>query len=110
RSEGRLSLAVGAKRPFASAERWCPMSTKKSSLTGISTTSSSPNRWFRKHFPRVARLHGDALLEMLPAKGKPQIKAISEDFMAAVLGEAGFPNEPVVYLEHERAFYRYDKE
>lgn len=71
----------------------------------------SPNKWFRKRFPRIARQYGDALCEQYPAKdkpGKPHVTTLSEDFFAAVLGEAGFPDAPAVYVEAEKRFYRYD--
>jgi putative DNA primase/helicase len=71
---------------------------------------TTPAAWFAAKFPELPDRHGDAVQEVWPIgdeKGQPFVKDVSEDFLAATLGESGKPTAPTVFVAHENRFYSY---
>src|SRR5688572_17119948 len=54
-------------------------------------------------FPKIFSVHGPALHVT-----NGSVKRISEDFFAELLGSAGQPDCPVVFIPEENRFYQYD--
>src|SRR5207247_1431835 len=69
--------------------------------------SSSPVGWFNKGFPSLSAEHGDAVLIRETRNGSLYVADISEDFVAATLGERGRPDTPTVFSPVEQKFYTY---
>ena len=74
-----------------------------------------PDEWFAKKYPALSEIYGPAVLieseESEDEDGppaKPIVKDLSEDFLAATLGELGTPEAPTVYVETEDRFYTYN--
>jgi len=70
----------------------------------------TPAAWFAAKFPALPDRHGDAVQEVWPKgedKDKPFVKDVSEDFLAATLGEDGTPAAPTVFAANENRFYTY---
>ena len=70
----------------------------------------TPAAWFSAKYPALPALHGDAVQEVVPAdedKGRPFVKDVSEDYLAATLGEGGTPAAPTVFAADEDRFYTY---
>ena len=70
----------------------------------------TPAEWFAAKYPLLPARHGVAVQEVSPAsadKGKPFVKDVSEDFLAATLGEDGTPAAPTVFAAKEERFYTY---
>lgn len=73
-------------------------------------TPDTPAAWFSARFPGLAKKYGDAVEEFYPDKDgsrRPFVKDLSEDFLAAVLGEDGSPQTPTVFATEEERFYTY---
>jgi P4 family phage/plasmid primase-like protien len=70
---------------------------------------AEPDAWFAARYPKLAEVYGPAvLLNAGEEDGPPMVKDLSEDFLAATLGEMGSPETPTVYLPQEGRFYRYE--
>ena len=69
----------------------------------------TPAAWFAAKFPALEKRHGLAVEEVRPAEkeAKPYVKDLSEDFLAATLGEDGAPESPTVFAAAENRFYTY---
>lgn len=70
---------------------------------------AEPSEWFATRYPKLAAMYGPAVLvgngeEDAP----PMVKDLSEDFLAATLGEMATPESPTVFVPQEERFYRYD--
>lgn len=73
----------------------------------------TPGEWFSCKFPNLERKYGPAVEEVWPdgtQKTLPYIKDLSEDFLAATLGEEGKPDAPTVFVAPEGRFYTYSPE
>lgn len=73
----------------------------------------TPAEWFAAKFPGLEERQGKAVEEALPRGkegGRPYVRDLSEDFLAATLGEDGTPEAPVVYVPVEDRFYRYSQQ
>lgn len=86
--------------------------TKWSEETGVAAAliaSDTPATWFNAKFPRLEEVYGVAVEEYYPEKNgqMPEVRDLSEDFMAATLGECGCPDEPTVFVATENRFYAY---
>ena len=69
----------------------------------------SPSEWFAQKFPALPKIYGDAALLISRKNGDlPYVKKLSEDYLAATLGDNGSPEQPAVYLAHEGRFFQYD--
>ena len=68
----------------------------------------TPAAWFAERYPALEK-HGGAVDEGYPEDddAKPYVKDVSEDFLAATLGEDGSPDAPTVYVAPEARFYTY---
>lgn len=69
--------------------------------------SATPSQWFSEKYPALVDVHGSPVHEEEDADGTTTVKDISEDFLAATLGEIGNPNEPTVFMPTEEKFYKY---
>src|ERR1044071_6670695 len=71
----------------------------------------TPAAWFSAKFPALEKRHGLAVEEVWPSEkeGKPYVKDLSEDFLAATLGEDGAPKSPSVFVAAENRFYTYSQ-
>ena len=68
----------------------------------------TPSQWFAEKFPLIADEHGAAVLEETDKKsGVVSVKDVSEDFLAATMGDKGTPDAPAVFLSTEGRFYIY---
>jgi putative DNA primase/helicase len=69
----------------------------------------TPEKWFAAQFPKLPERYGSAVEEVAPAKegGLPSVKDLSEDFLAASLGELGAPDSPAVFAATEERFFVY---
>src|ERR1043166_129342 len=70
----------------------------------------TPTAWFGAKFPRLPTRYGEAVQEVWPVdeeKGKPFVKDLSEDFLAATVGENGAPDAPTVFAVEEDRLYTY---
>ena len=69
----------------------------------------TPAAWFAAKFPELPKRLGDAVQEFLPdnEKQRPFVKDLSEDVLAATLGEDGSPKAPTVFATEEDRFYTY---
>lgn len=71
----------------------------------------TPAAWFGAKFPALPEQYGEAAMECWPAdddeEGRPFVKDLAEDFLAATLGELGAPTAPTVFLAVEGRFYTY---
>jgi P4 family phage/plasmid primase-like protien len=70
----------------------------------------TPAAWFAAKFPALEKRFGLAVEEVFPKDdkdGKPYVKDVAEDFVAATLGEAGTPGAPTVFVAPEARFYTY---
>ena len=74
-----------------------------------------PDEWFAKKYPALPDQYGPGvLLETPESKGEdesakmPIVKDLSEDFIAATLGEQGTPTAPTIFMATEERFYTYD--
>lgn len=70
----------------------------------------TPARWFAGRYPGLEQEFGRAVEEVYPEgedEGKPCVKDLSEDFLAATLGMKGSPAAPTVYVAPEGRFYTY---
>jgi hypothetical protein len=72
----------------------------------------TPAAWFASRYPTLEGVYGKAVEEAGPRKGEklPYVRDLSEDFLAATMGDAGTPTAPLVYVAHEDRFYRYTPE
>lgn len=73
-------------------------------------TADTPAAWFAQKFPALEKRFGLAAEEVYPEgekEGKPFIKDVAEDFLAATLGGEGTPGSPTVYVAPESRFYTY---
>ncbi len=69
----------------------------------------TPAAWFAAKFPALEKIYGAAVDEA-PGhddKSLPTVKDVSEDFLAATLGENGSPETPTVFACEENRFYSY---
>jgi putative DNA primase/helicase len=68
-----------------------------------------PAAWFAAKFPGLRDRYGDAVQEVVPSDGDKRgfVKDVSEDFLAATLGESGSPAAPTVFAAEEDRFYTY---
>jgi P4 family phage/plasmid primase-like protien len=71
----------------------------------------TPAAWFSAKFPGLEKAYGRAVQEAFPPDDKPDdlpwVKDVSEDFLAATLGEVGTPDAPTVFVAAENRFYTY---
>jgi P4 family phage/plasmid primase-like protien len=67
----------------------------------------SPGNWFRSKFPGLSDAFGEPVLEQLGKDGIVRVSNVSEDFLAATLGEEGSPACPAVFLPTEQKFFVY---
>ena len=70
----------------------------------------TPAAWFAAKYPKLPAQYGNAVQEVWPSgddKGKPFARDLSEDFLAATLGEKGAPDAPTVFAAEEERFYTY---
>lgn len=86
-----------------------PNSAAAPGLGGAPT--DSPVHWFASRYPKIATKFGDALLTGF-TKGIERVNDLNEDFFAALMGEAGTPSAPMIFLQDENRFFGYcaDKE
>jgi putative DNA primase/helicase len=71
-------------------------------------SSETPAAWFAAKFPKLREQHGEAVFELWPKEdGEPYVKDLSEDFLAATLGEIGAPATPTIFAACEDRFYTY---
>ena len=78
--------------------------------TNVIVPPDTPTAWFAAVFPDLPEKYGDAVHEVYPdgdGKGRPFVKDLSEDFLAALLGETGLPASPTVFVTEEDRFYTY---
>lgn len=77
----------------------------------VGTPTESPAHWFSEKYPKVAAKFGDAVQTRV-AKDVESVNDLNEDFFAALMGEAGTPEAPMVFLQNENRFFGYcaDKE
>ena len=91
---------------MAEMEKWAE-------LNGVAESGplpDTPAAWLAAKFPALPARHGDAVQEAQPTgedTGKPFVKDVSEDFLAATLGEDGTPTAPTVFAAEENRFYTY---
>src|SRR5262249_7064052 len=64
------------------------------SAAAAGAVPDTPAAWFTAKFPKLEAKHGQAVEEAFPDKGPPFVKDVSEDFLAATLGEDGAPLSP----------------
>jgi len=79
----------------------------------VTPTPDTPVAWFDARFPGLKERHGDPVQEVSAGNKKedrPFVKDLSEDFLAATLGEAGSPEAPTVFVTEENRFYTYSQE
>lgn len=74
-----------------------------------------PDEWFAHKYPALPDQYGPAVLietvESEDEDGPPAksiVKDLSEDFLAATLGEQGTPKAPTIFMATEERFYTYD--
>ncbi|MDB6035313.1 MAG: hypothetical protein JWM16_5651 [Verrucomicrobiales bacterium] len=67
----------------------------------------SPNEYFRRKYPKVAKNRGHAFQMKYGSGGRKTVAAVSEDFLAEAIGPAGTPQAPTVFLPSEERFYQY---
>lgn len=74
-----------------------------------------PDEWFAKKYPALPDQYGPAVLLETPESNEeaeaeviPIVKDLSEDFLAATLGEQGTPTAPTIFMATEERFYTYD--
>jgi P4 family phage/plasmid primase-like protien len=69
----------------------------------------TPTEWFAAKFPSLVKRYGAAVDEAPPGDkgGKPCVRDVSEDVLAATLGENGTPAAPTVFAASEARFYTY---
>jgi len=67
----------------------------------------TPAAWFKQRFPKLAEKYGEPVHEAIAGK-RAQVRDVSEDFMAAMLGAEGSPEAPTVYVPIEERFYTYN--
>jgi len=67
-----------------------------------------PSEYFERRFPNLAEKYGRAVDEG-QRDGVLYVRDLNEDFFAATLGEEGSPEEPIVYISDEGAFWGYSK-
>jgi P4 family phage/plasmid primase-like protien len=72
----------------------------------------SPAAWFAAKFPALVAEFGVAVEECPAAEneGLPWVRDLSEDFLAATLGQTGSPDSPTVFVAEENRFYSYSLE
>ena len=80
---------------------------KSANDEGQAGASLMPVEWFNKRFPSLSEEHGDAVLIRETRNGSLYVADISEDFVAATLGERGRPDTPTVFSSVEQKFYTY---
>lgn len=68
-----------------------------------------PNEWFDARFPKLPEKYGRAALLVSPKdpNGRPYVKRLGEDFLAAIPGMDGSPGRPAVFLANEGRFFQY---
>jgi P4 family phage/plasmid primase-like protien len=79
-------------------------------IANVIVTPDTPAAWFAAKFPGLPERHGNAVQEVLPGGEKeerPFVKDVSEDFLAAALGDVGLPKAPTVFVTEEDRFYTY---
>ena len=77
------------------------------------TVPGTPAAWFAARFPGLREQFGKAIQEVYPDdddEGRPYVKDVAEDFLAATLGDAGMPEAPTVFVAEECRFYTYSPE
>jgi hypothetical protein len=67
----------------------------------------TPATWFKQRFPKLAEKYGEPVHQSISGN-RARVRDISEDFMAATLGQEGMPAAPTVYLAMEERFYSYN--
>lgn len=68
----------------------------------------TPAKWFNDKFPALSEQFGDAICEGKNGNDLVYARDISEDFLAATLGNEGSPNAPTIFLPTEEKFYTYE--
>jgi putative DNA primase/helicase len=72
------------------------------------SSPDTPTAWFAAKFPKLRDQHGEAVFEVWPKEdGERYVKDLSEDFLAATLGEIGSPATPTIFAACEDRFYTY---
>jgi putative DNA primase/helicase len=79
----------------------------KAENRGQGRRSLSPVEWFNAKFPSLSAEYGDAALIRRTKSGSLFVADISEDFVAATLGEKGRPDTPTAFSPVEQKFYTY---
>jgi putative DNA primase/helicase len=84
------------------------VSTEPEACTAA-TMPGTPASWFAAKYPALNIRYGHAVEECWPTgeRGRPWVKGLSEDFLAATLGADGSPLEPTVFVAEEGRFYTY---
>jgi putative DNA primase/helicase len=73
------------------------------------TLPAEPSDWFAVRYPKLAAVYGPAVLVGNGEEDAPaMVKDLSEDFLAATLGEMATPESPTVFVPQEERFYRYE--
>lgn len=67
-----------------------------------------PSEYFERRFPNLAENYGRAVDEG-QRDGVLYVRDLNEDFFAATLGEEGSPDDPIVYVSDEGAFWGYSQ-
>jgi hypothetical protein len=87
---------------------------QENGVTTSMTLPDTPNGWFAAKFPKLPEQYGEAVMEGFPP-GKdegqlPYVQDVSEDFLAATLGDSGTAATPTVFMPSENRFYTYRAE
>ncbi len=80
------------------------------STAPVPPAPNTPRSWFAAKFPDLEKRFGAAVEEVYPDEEsgrRPYVKDLSEDFLAATLGEHGAPDAPTVFAASEARFYTY---
>ena len=84
------------------------MHTFEPSLAGNDLPSPTPEQWFAAKYPAVAERFGSAAELDVGPGGVRYVSTLSEDFLAASLGESGDVDRPTVFLKSEGRFLGYN--
>lgn len=66
----------------------------------------TPAQWLAEKFPTLPQEYGAAILQEKEKK-VVVVKGISEDFLAATLGQKGVPDAPTIFVPTEEKFFTY---
>ncbi len=102
--------------PLEKLQEWAKSNGVEAAPAGAipsgTATPDTPAAWFAAKYPALENKYGSAAQEVVPVKEgeKPFVKDLSEDFLAASLGEDGSKEWPTVFAAAEDRFYTYTPE